>query len=217
MSDVGRQTSICGLGIMLLLLASLGGCYFERPIDPDRRPPELWGNIAGQVIDSASHQPIEGAYVFVFGWRADALTDYQGNFKIDHLPASPYRVRVYHVSHTPYTFDQVIVKPNKTSELKAAMAPGPTYGQIKGRVIDSLTGEPVPTATILLVGTRLGAVCDHNGAFEVTRVPAGPYTVRASSVGYYSKEFQKILADPELTIRLDVELMMNLTPIDVSH
>jgi len=200
--------------VFIAVLLAFGGCYFERPIDPDRRPPELWGGLTGQVVDSVSHQPIEGALVFVFGWKADALTDYRGHFEIDHLPASPYRVGIYHVSHAACTLDEIVVKPNETLNMMVAMVPGQTYGQIQGRVVDSLTGEPVTTATVLLVGTRLGAVCDSNGAFEVTGVPAGPYTVRASSVGYYSREFQKVLVNPELTTRLEVKLSVNLTPIE---
>ena len=61
-------------------------------------------------------------------------------------------------------------------------------GRIAGRVTDAATGEPLPGATVLLVGTMTGAVADAEGEYLLDAVPAGTATVRARLVGYASLE-----------------------------
>ncbi|WP_201986801.1 carboxypeptidase-like regulatory domain-containing protein [Hymenobacter rubidus] len=40
--------------------------------------------------------------------------------------------------------------------------------------------QPVPFASVGVVGTALGATADEAGRFELTRAPAGPVRLRAS-------------------------------------
>jgi TonB-dependent SusC/RagA subfamily outer membrane receptor len=52
----------------------------------------------------------------------------------------------------------------------------PLYAQnaakLKGRVVDT-SGEPLPGATVTLVGSSRGVMADENGNFEMDNVPAG--------------------------------------------
>lgn len=57
-------------------------------------------------------------------------------------------------------------------------------GVIKGRVINSLSNEPVPFATVSLQGTTFGTNSDENGQYEITRITPGEYNVEATSVGF---------------------------------
>ncbi|MEW6510713.1 MAG: TonB-dependent receptor [Bacteroidota bacterium] len=57
---------------------------------------------------------------------------------------------------------------------------GTLSGIVMGR--DSTTG--VPFATVLLEGTKLGAATNESGAFTLTGVPPGTYTVIARALGY---------------------------------
>jgi TonB-dependent receptor len=75
-------------------------------------------------------------------------------------------------------------------QIIAASALCQTSEKISGKVMDSVTGEPLPGATVLLVGTSLGAATDLNGSFAIQNVPIGDYTVRTTYVGYESKEIQ---------------------------
>ena len=58
-----------------------------------------------------------------------------------------------------------------------------TTGTVSGRVVDQ-DGAPVIAATILIVGTRLGAYTDADGKFAILNVPAGTYEVKASRLGF---------------------------------
>ncbi len=65
-------------------------------------------------------------------------------------------------------------------------------GIIKGRVYNVADNTPVPFASVLLVGTTIGAVSDYEGNFLITGVMPGFQQLRVTSVGYatfFSEEF----------------------------
>lgn len=55
---------------------------------------------------------------------------------------------------------------------------------IGGMIQDAQTGDPLPGANVLLVGTGFGASSDIAGKYVVRNVPPGSYTLRVSYVGY---------------------------------
>jgi iron complex outermembrane receptor protein len=57
-------------------------------------------------------------------------------------------------------------------------------GSIKGELLDSLSGEPMPFAIILLKNTLIGTQTDMDGKFQLNNVPAGKYELIADIVGY---------------------------------
>src|ERR1019366_5684510 len=60
----------------------------------------------------------------------------------------------------------------------------PRSGSIVGRVYDSATKDSIPLATVIIVGSTLGAATDEQGRFIIRQVPPGTYEVQASAVGY---------------------------------
>ncbi len=66
--------------------------------------------------------------------------------------------------------------------LVPAYAQAPATGSISGRIIDG-AGEGLPGVTILVQGTTKGAATIGDGSFTIRDVPAGTYTLTASSVG----------------------------------
>lgn len=55
---------------------------------------------------------------------------------------------------------------------------------VKGTVINVQTEQPVPGASVTIVGTKLGGITKVDGSFRIHGVPVGHYTIRVSSVGY---------------------------------
>lgn len=92
-------------------------------------------------------------------------------------------------------------------------------GQLSGYVRDARTGEGLIGASVLLEGTTLGASTDINGYFEITDIPPQSYTLKASYIGYQSKQRFNVVVrsagnDP-ITIRLQ-EASQELDAVVVS-
>ncbi len=81
-------------------------------------------------------------------------------------------------------------------------------GVIKGIITDASTGEPLPGANVIVVGTDKGATTDFDGNFNL-QVPAGNQTIKISYVGYDSKTMQVNVANGKTndlgTIKLNVD------------
>jgi TonB-linked SusC/RagA family outer membrane protein len=77
-------------------------------------------------------------------------------------------------------------------------------GTIVGRVTDTRSGVPVPTAQVTVSGTSLGAAVDADGRFRIANVPPGTYEVRARSIGYQP-------ATATVTATADASVTANLT------
>lgn len=60
--------------------------------------------------------------------------------------------------------------------------------QIKGRIIDSESREPLIGTSVVIVGTSMGAATGSDGTYSIVNVPLGTYKLRASFVGYLSQE-----------------------------
>jgi len=60
----------------------------------------------------------------------------------------------------------------------------PPAGTLHGAVLDDATGEPIPGANVLVVGTSIGTSTDRDGQFTLADVPDGLQEIRVSSVGY---------------------------------
>jgi len=60
---------------------------------------------------------------------------------------------------------------------------------VKGIVVDALSQEPLPGASILVRGTTIGAVSDANGNYILTNVPEGQTSIEVSFMGYTKSTF----------------------------
>jgi len=70
--------------------------------------------------------------------------------------------------------------------------------RITGVVTNGETNQPIPGATVSVVGTTLGAVSDENGKYTILNVPVDVYTLRFSSIGYRTLEVSNVSVSAEL-------------------
>jgi len=89
-----------------------------------------------------------------------------------------------------------------------------TTGQIKGRVVDSKTGEPVIGASVLVVGTTRGAQTDLDGYYIIPRLDPGTYTLRISHLDYNMVEVTEILVQMDLTSEQNLKMAKKVTEIE---
>ncbi|HOP05723.1 MAG TPA: TonB-dependent receptor [candidate division Zixibacteria bacterium] len=87
-----------------------------------------------------------------------------------------------------------------------ALAAEIATGKINGTISDAETGEPVIGATLMLIGTTMGAKADLDGNFWVKHIPEGIYNLRISSVGYESTEIIDVKVVPDQPVDIDVSL-----------
>lgn len=68
-------------------------------------------------------------------------------------------------------------------------APPATTGEVFGTVVDDATGQGLADATIQIVeNTALATTSATSGAFSLTGIPAGAYTLRIAKLGYDAKQ-----------------------------
>ncbi len=57
-------------------------------------------------------------------------------------------------------------------------------GELAGRVTDATTGRPLPNATVRVQELNRTVKADRSGAYRITDVPGGSYTIKAEFVGF---------------------------------
>jgi TonB family protein len=80
-------------------------------------------------------------------------------------------------------------------------------GVIAGKVVNSTTGEGIPSASVFVEGTTLGASTDKNGIYFIKDVPVGRYTLIATAVGFEVVKLSVVVMPDEVAT-----VNFNLTP-----
>lgn len=99
--------------------------------------------------------------------------------------------------------------------LTLAVADDLKTGAIAGRLTDKETGRPVVGASVLVVGTKFGAMTDPDGKYKVTRLEPGTYTLRISSVEYATVDVCSVQVKAGLTTEVNQSLVRKVTDLDV--
>jgi outer membrane receptor protein involved in Fe transport len=87
---------------------------------------------------------------------------------------------------------------------------GGTTGKITGRVIDSETGKPLPSAIVIVEGTKLGASTDEDGNFMIINIPPNNYTLTIRYVGYAGTKIKDVSVSMDKTTHLqDIKVSSN--------
>lgn len=79
-------------------------------------------------------------------------------------------------------------------------------GTISGTVREATTGDALRGATVLLEGTKRGAITDPKGNFLIKNLTPGTYTIVVRYVGYESKRISSVTVEPGKTARISVVL-----------
>ncbi len=81
-----------------------------------------------------------------------------------------------------------------------------TTGKITGVVRDSDSKEPLPGATVQVVGTNLGAATKVDGSYTILNVPPGTYNLKITFIGYQAVEVKGISVSADITSTVDAKL-----------
>jgi Fe(3+) dicitrate transport protein len=86
-------------------------------------------------------------------------------------------------------------------------------GTITGRAVDAQTGAPADGVHVLVEGTRLSQLTDRNGAFQITGVPAGRYTLFARKLGFTEARQRVSVVTGEVA---NVTFSLSVAPISLA-
>jgi outer membrane receptor protein involved in Fe transport len=86
-------------------------------------------------------------------------------------------------------------------------------GAVNGIVRDADSGAPLPGVSVRLEGTTLGDATNESGRFQIARVPAGTYTLRASFVGYQTLE-REVTVEAGATTDISLEMRVRAIALE---
>ena len=150
------------------------------------------GTVIGLVYDSTTSTPLADARVAVYGTNALALSDEEGQFRLDDVPVGEHTVVFFHsrlgtlgVTATPR---QVAVADQSVSEVYLTVPsratilsgwcsaePGEGDTSVGGFVTDALTGVPLPRAIVAAFGEARGVLQRRRVVQEVRTENSGEF------------------------------------------
>ena len=81
------------------------------------------GEIKGKVVEANNKLPIPFANVLIVGTTLGASTDLNGNFTIKNVPIGIYQLRASVIGYTTKVINDVMVKPNKITQVDFELIP----------------------------------------------------------------------------------------------
>ena len=91
--------------------------------------------------------------------------------------------------------------------LPAGLLAQATTGRITGTVVDSGSAQPVPGATVFIVGAPgIGAQTNTEGRYTIMNVPAGLQTVRAQRIGFVPRS-ETVTVTAGQTVGLNFQML----------
>lgn len=79
-------------------------------------------------------------------------------------------------------------------------------GRIMGKVVSVDTGEPMIGASVMVDGTKFGAVADLDGNYIINNVPVGTYRLIISAIGHARVTVDNVEVNTGKALRLDISL-----------
>lgn len=79
-------------------------------------------------------------------------------------------------------------------------------GKIVGRVIEESTGEPLPGANIIVIGTQKGTITDLDGYYTILNIRPDTYELRVSFLGFKTQIVQNVRVAIGQTTTIDFTL-----------
>lgn len=81
-----------------------------------------------------------------------------------------------------------------------------SFGSLSGTVIDKLSQQKLPYATVALTGTNKSVVTDSLGTFRLKEIPINTYSLDVSLVGYKKQTLYNLVVNSGNELNISIEL-----------
>ncbi|MEW4224362.1 carboxypeptidase regulatory-like domain-containing protein [Rossellomorea marisflavi] len=170
-----------------------------------------FGSVIGTIREALTGEPIRNALVIAFSLSGiplgNAITDVNGNYLIDGLPAGPVVLIVRATGFQTQMRDVTIIG-GETIQENFNLLGDPAV--ITGFITDIRTGEPIPQALVQIYpfGSDVpirSTLSTQNGFYILFGLPPGRYVIRVRAFGYPEKFVEVTLLEGQV-LRLDIQL-----------
>jgi len=87
-----------------------------------------------------------------------------------------------------------------------ALVWGGISGKISGTVVNRETGEALPGANVIVIGTSQGAMADEEGEYYILNLRPGVYSITASMIGFQATTRKNVTIHSDHTALISFEL-----------
>ncbi len=142
------------------------------------------GTLEGVVLDKElDNSPLPFANVFVKGTSIGTTTDFDGNFSLNNVPPGTYTIVFSFVGYETLNLDNVVVQPNKFTQLSVSLGPGTNLlDEVIVQVVTSREREEA----LLLDRKKAVSIKESIGASELSKLgvsDAAGATTKISGIG----------------------------------
>lgn len=143
------------------------------------------GSLVGTVIDAKTKETLIGATIFLEGTTLGTITDFDGNYRLEQVPAGTYTVRCSFISYETKTLEAVTVAEDQTLELPFVL--GESTVQIEDvKVVAKANRE---SETMLLMDQKEAAIMKESiGAQQLSAQGVSDAAAAATKITGVSKQ-----------------------------
>lgn len=159
-----------------------------RALSAQPRPVPTTGEIAVQIVDSSTGQPVAGAGANLQGIsNLSATSNAQGKIVYLSVPAGSYTFSVSAAGYAGQSRSFVLQAGTRVDLGIISLLSAPTSGILQGVVKDAATGIGIPGALISVTGSATAsATALPDGSYSIAGLAPGAVVVSAGKAGYAS-------------------------------
>jgi hypothetical protein len=79
-------------------------------------------------------------------------------------------------------------------------------GSVTG-IVQGPGGEPLESASVMVLGTEFGAITGHDGRFQIRNLPTGTYEIRVLLMGFRTEIRKNVVVSSGLPLELEITLV----------
>ena len=103
-----------------------------------------------------------------------------------------------------FSYKSLVLLLTLVSVLLLALSAQAQTGRIAGTIVDGETGDPLFSASVLVVETSSGAVADFDGNYLIKGLQPGTYTLRVSYISFATQTITDVVVVADEVTTIDI-------------